>query len=118
MMQTVLINNLWVLVAALLVFTMTISVGFLEIGELGHRMDRSLYKTLIITGFALFFMGLIGFNIAFAPTVGGVIGNPFYSNSILGIGNPFVSLKNFLPVIDLFQILIHHQTSSKFFGIM
>ena len=34
-----------VLVAALLVFTMTISVGFLEIGELGHRMDRSLYKT-------------------------------------------------------------------------
>lgn len=84
-MQTDLINNLWVLIAGLLVFTMTISVGFLEIGELGHRMDRSLYKTLIITGFALFFMGLIGFNIAFAPTIGGVIGNPFYSNIFLGL---------------------------------
>ena len=80
-----LINDLWVLLASLLVFTMTISVGFLEIGELNHKLDRSLYKTLIITGFSLFFMGLIGFNIAFAPTIGGVIGNPFYSNIFIGL---------------------------------
>lgn len=80
-----LINDLWVLLASLLVFTMTISVGFLEIGELNHKLDRSLYKTLIITGFSLFFMGLIGFNIAFAPTIGGVIGNPFYSNIFMGL---------------------------------
>ena len=80
-----LINDLWVLLASLLVFTMTISVGFLEIGELNHKLDRSLYKTLIITGFSLFFMGLIGFNIAFAPTIGGAIGNPFYSNIFIGL---------------------------------
>ncbi|EQB68895.1 MAG: hypothetical protein AMDU5_GPLC00006G0013 [Thermoplasmatales archaeon Gpl] len=84
-MQPNLINDLWVLFASLLVFTMTISVGFLEIGELNHKLDRSLYKTLIITGFSLFFMGLIGFNIAFAPTIGGLIGNPFYSNIFLGL---------------------------------
>lgn len=84
-MQPNLINNLWVLLAGLLVFTMTISVGFLEIGELNHKIDRSLYKTLIITGLSLFFMGLIGFNIAFAPTIDGVIGNPFYSNVFLGL---------------------------------
>ncbi len=80
-----LINNLWVLLAGLLVFSMTISVGLLEIGELNRRMDRSLYKTVIITVFALFFMGLIGFNIAFAPTIGGIIGNPTYSNVFLGL---------------------------------
>ncbi len=80
-----LINNLWVLFASLLVFTMTVSVGLLEIGELNHKMDRSLYKTLIITGFSLFFMGLVGFNIAFAPTIGGIIGNPGYSNIFLGL---------------------------------
>ncbi|MGP6207076.1 ammonium transporter [Cuniculiplasma sp. SKW3] len=84
-MQPNLINDMWVLLAALLVFTMTISVGFLEIGELNHKIDRSLYKTLIITGLSLFFMGLIGFNIAFAPTIDGVIGNPFYSNVFLGL---------------------------------
>ena len=44
-----------------------------------------MYKTLIITGFALFFMGLIGFNIAFAPTIDGIIGNPGYSNVFLGL---------------------------------
>ena len=33
------INNLWVLIAALLVFTMTISVGFLEVGELGEGLE-------------------------------------------------------------------------------
>ena len=84
-MQPDIINDLWVLLASLLVFTMTISVGFLEIGELNHKLDRSLYKTLIITGFSLFFMGLIGFNIAFAPTIDGVIGNPFYGNLFLGL---------------------------------
>jgi hypothetical protein len=37
-----LINNLWVIIAALLVFTMTIAVGLLEIGELGKDYSRSL----------------------------------------------------------------------------
>lgn len=44
------INNLWVLIAALLVFTMTISVGFLEVGELGEELDFSLLKTILMTG--------------------------------------------------------------------
>ncbi len=30
-------------------------------------------------------MGLVGFNIAFAPTIGGIIGNPSYSNVFLGL---------------------------------
>ena len=72
-------NNLWVLIAALLVFTMTISVGFLEIGELGEGLHFSLLKTILITGLALVVMAIVGFNTAFAPTVGGVIGRPFYS---------------------------------------
>lgn len=73
-------NNLWVLIAALLVFTMTISVGFLEIGEMGGRLDSSLLKTIVMTGTALVVMGVIGFNTAFAPTtLGGLIGKPFYS---------------------------------------
>lgn len=80
-----LMNNLWVILSGLLVFSMTISVGLLEIGELNRKMDRSLYKTLIITGFALFFMGLIGFNIAFAPAIYGIIGNPSYNNIFLGM---------------------------------
>lgn len=64
---------------------MTVSVGLLEIGEINHRMDRSLYKAVIITCFSLFFMGLVGFDIAFAPTIGGIIGNPGYSNIFLGL---------------------------------
>jgi Amt family ammonium transporter len=72
-------NNLWVLIAALLVFTMTISVGFLEIGEMGGRVDSSLLKTIVMTGTALVVMAVIGFNTAFAPTtLGGLIGKPFY----------------------------------------
>jgi Amt family ammonium transporter len=77
MVETV--NNLWVLIAALLVFTMTISVGFLEIGELGEQLNFSLLKTILMTGAALV-MAFVGFNTAFAPTVGGVIGHPFYSS--------------------------------------
>lgn len=73
------INNLWVLIAGLLVFTMTISVGFLEVGELGEALDFSLLKAILMTGSGLFFMALMGFNTAFAPTAGGVIGHPFYS---------------------------------------
>jgi ammonium transporter, Amt family len=73
------INNLWVLIAALLVFTMTISVGFLEVGELGEELDFSLLKTILMTGLALVVVAFIGFNTAFAPTAGGVIGRPFYS---------------------------------------
>lgn len=72
-------NNLWVLIAALLVFTMTISVGFLEVGEMGEALHFSLLKTILITGLALIVMAIVGFNIAFAPTAGGVIGRPFYS---------------------------------------
>ncbi len=79
-----LINNLWVLGAALLVFLMTIAVGFLEIGELGDSFSRSLFKTILITGTALFVMAFVGFNIAFAPTIGGIIGNPFYNGIFLG----------------------------------
>src|SRR5438093_13106534 len=63
---------------------MTISVGFLEIGELGSELDISLIKTMLITGSAIFFMALVGFNTAFAPTINGIIGNPFYNGVFLG----------------------------------
>ncbi|MCI4331365.1 MAG: ammonium transporter [Thermoplasmata archaeon] len=73
-----LVNNLWVILAALFVFTMTIAVGLLEIGELGEGFDFSLLKTMLMTGAALVVMAAVGFNTAFAPTWYGVIGNPFY----------------------------------------
>jgi Amt family ammonium transporter len=57
---------------------MTIAVGFLEVGELGESLQFSLLKTTLITGGALLVMAFVGFNTAFAPTWGGVIGNPFY----------------------------------------
>src|SRR6266487_296534 len=63
---------------------MTISVGFLEIGELGSDLEISLLKTTLITGSALFFMAFLGFNTAFAPTLGGIIGNPLYHGLFLG----------------------------------
>jgi ammonium transporter, Amt family len=72
------INNLWLILAALFVFTMAIAVGLLEIGELGESLWASLFKTTLLTGSALFFMAIVGFNTGFAPTLGGVIGNPFY----------------------------------------
>ena len=78
MEPTQLINNLWVLFAGLLVFLMTIAVGFLEVGELGETFHQSLLKTMLISGIALVVMGIVGFNIAFAPTWYGVIGNPVY----------------------------------------
>jgi Amt family ammonium transporter len=82
-MDPILINNLWVIIAGLFVFVMTIAVGFLEVGELGERMDRSLFKTAIITGGAIFFMACVGFNTAFAPTIlHGLIGNPLYSSGL------------------------------------
>ncbi|MCI4372558.1 MAG: ammonium transporter [Thermoplasmata archaeon] len=71
-------NNLWVLLAALLVFTMTIAVGLLEVGELGEALTFSLLKTVLMTGMSLVVMAAIGFNVAFAPTWHGLIGNPFY----------------------------------------
>ncbi len=77
------INNLWVIIAGLLVFTMTIAVGLLEVGELGESLWASLLKTTLITGSALFFMAIVGFNTAFAPTSGGIIGNPLYSPGFL-----------------------------------
>ena len=79
-----LVNNLWVIICGLLVFTMTISVGFLEIGELGSDLEISLIKAMLITGSALFFMAFLGFNTAFAPTLGGIIGNPLYHGLFLG----------------------------------
>ena len=78
MTAQVLANNLWVIIAGLLVFVMTIAVGFLEVGELGERLNLSLLKTVVMTGTALVVMGVVGFNTAFAPTLGGIIGNPFY----------------------------------------
>ncbi|MCI4334491.1 MAG: ammonium transporter [Thermoplasmata archaeon] len=90
---TSLVNNLWLLLAALLVFTMTIAVGFLEVGELGEDLWPSLLKTTMISGSGLFFMALVGFNIAFAPTVlHGFIGNPVYTGAFLGGFDPSTSL--------------------------
>ena len=77
-----LVNNLWVLICGLLVFSMTISVGLLEIGELGENHSKSLLKALLITGSALFFMAFLGFNTAFAPTIGGIIGNPLFNGGV------------------------------------
>jgi len=80
-----LVNNLWVLIAALFVFTMTIAVGFLEVGELGEDRWRSLLKTTIITCLAVVVMAFVGFNLAFAPTIaGGLIGNPGFTQPFLG----------------------------------
>ena len=97
-----LLNNVWVLIAALLVFAMTVAVGLLEIGELGGSLNRSLLKTLLMSGLALVVMAIVGFNIGFAPTWGGLIGNPFYATGFfLGgftpnvatvFGNPWWSM--------------------------
>ncbi len=78
-------NNLFVLIAALLVFTMTGSVGLLEFGELGEEYSHtSLLKVMLITGIGFLVMAIIGFNTAFAPTVlGGIIGSPLYSPGFL-----------------------------------
>jgi ammonium transporter, Amt family len=89
MTAQVLANNLWVILAGLLVFVMTIAVGFLEVGELGERLNVSLLKTVLMTGTALVVMGIVGFNTAFAPTLGGIIGNPFYGPGLFlgGLSN-------------------------------
>ena len=89
MTAAVLANNLWVIIAGLLVFVMTIAVGFLEVGELGERLNLSLLKTVVMTGTALVVMGVVGFNTAFAPTLGGIIGNPFYGPGLFlgGLSN-------------------------------
>jgi Amt family ammonium transporter len=63
---------------------MTISVGLLEVGELGEEFSNSLLKTMLITGSALVVMAFIGFNTAFAPTIDGLIGNPLYGGLLLG----------------------------------
>src|SRR3989441_391483 len=83
-LDVMLANNLWVIICGLLVFIMTVSVGFLEVGELGTDMEISLLKTMLITGSAIFLMAFIGFNTAFAPTLGGIIGNPSYNGFFLG----------------------------------
>ncbi len=84
MVADALVNNLFVLVSGLLVFSMTIAVGFLEIGELGKKFEVGLLKTMLITGSALFIMAFVGFNTAFAPTIMGVIGDPAYGGLLLG----------------------------------
>ena len=92
MTAAVLANNLWVLLCGLFVFVMTIAVGLLEVGELGERVIQSLVKTILITGLAVLVMAVIGFNTAFAPTVGGIIGNPFYGPGlILGAFSPGIA---------------------------
>src|SRR6202049_1842895 len=92
MTAAVLANNLWVIFAGLLVFVMTIAVGFLEVGELGQRLNLSLLKTVVMTGTALVVMGVVGFNTAFAPTLGGIIGNPFYGPGLfLGAFSPGIA---------------------------
>src|SRR5260370_2226911 len=83
MTAAVLANNLWVLLCGLFVFMMTIAVGLLEVGELGERVVGSLVKTILITGLAVLVMAVVGFNTAFAPTLGGIIGNPFYGPCLL-----------------------------------
>src|SRR5258708_32818713 len=88
----VLANNLWVVLCGLLVFMMTIAVGLLEVGELGQRVVGSLVKTILITGLGVLVMAIVGFNTAFAPTLGGIIGHPFYSPGLFlggfAPGNP------------------------------
>lgn len=78
------LNNLWVLLSGALVFTMTISVGLLEVGELGEDLTKFLIKSALIVGLAFFLMAFVGFDIAFAPTFGGIIGDPMYSGPFLG----------------------------------
>src|SRR5438093_10347443 len=73
-LEVVLANNLWVIICGLLVFIMTVSVGFLEVGELGADMDISLLKTMLITGSAIFFIAFVVFNTAFARTIDVIIG--------------------------------------------
>jgi Amt family ammonium transporter len=94
----VLVNNLWVLLAGLLVFTMTIAVGLLEVGELGEGFNFSLLKTICMTGAAVVVMGIVGFNTAFAPTWYGVIGDPLYGPGFFlggfsdSVGNPITDV--------------------------
>lgn len=92
MTAAVLANNLWVLLCGLFVFMMTIAVGLLEVGELGDRVVGSLVKTILITGLAVLVMAVIGFNTAFAPTLGGIIGNPLYGPGlVLGAFSPGIA---------------------------
>ncbi len=102
MPELVFLNNLWVLIAALLVFSMTVAVGLLEVGELGAPVYRSLLKTLLMSGLAIVVMAIVGFNIGFAPTYSGIVGNPFYaqgfflggfsSNYVATFGTPWWSM--------------------------
>src|ERR1700680_3921370 len=92
MTAAVLANNLWVLLCGLFVFMMTIAVGLLEVGGLAQGVVGSLVKTILITGLAVLVMAVVGFNTAFAPTVGGVIGNPLYGAGLfLGGFSPGVA---------------------------
>ncbi|MCW6158159.1 MAG: ammonium transporter [Thermoplasmatales archaeon] len=84
MTDAILFNNLWMIFSALLVFLMTVAIGFLEYGELGKHYSNSLIKTILIMGTAIFLMALVGFNLAFAPTYYGIIGIPTYNNFFFG----------------------------------
>jgi Amt family ammonium transporter len=80
-----LFNNLWVVICGALVFIMTISVGILERGELGRAANRALLKNIMISCSGFFFMAFLGYNVAFAPTIGyGLMGNPLYNFPFMG----------------------------------
>src|SRR5256712_2768287 len=53
-------------------------------GELGSDMEFSLFKPSMIAGSAILLMAFIVFSTAFAPTLGGIIGNPSYNGFLLG----------------------------------
>ena len=85
-----LINNMWVIIAALLIFAMAVAIGFRGVGELGNSFESSFLKTVAITATALLVMAVVGFNTAFVPTISGIIGNPFFRESLfLGAFSPY-----------------------------
>ena len=86
-----LINNMWVIIAALLIFAMAVAIGFRgRVGELGNSFESSFLKTVAITATALLVMAVVGFNTAFVPTIYGIIGNPFFREGLfLGAFSPY-----------------------------
>ena len=86
-----LINNMWVIIAALLIFAMAVAIGFRGgVGELGNSFESSFLKTVAITATALLVMAVVGFNTAFVPTIYGIIGNPFFREGLfLGAFSPY-----------------------------
>ena len=85
-----LINNMWVIIAALLIFAMAVAIGFRGVGELGNSFESSFLKTVAITATALLVMAVVAFNTAFVPTISGIIGNPCFREGLfLGAFSPY-----------------------------